>query len=228
MKPLTINIIPAPAVQDGSDAKRLLRTALYLSFVTIGYNIVEGLVSVYFGYSDDTLALFGFGVDSFVEVISGIGIAHMLLRMKHSSVDARDGFERTALRVTGVAFYILTVGLLAGIGLNIAFGVAPDTTLPGIVISTLSLATMYVLFRLKMKVGTALKSDAIIADANCTKTCFYLSFVLLASSGLYALFGIAWFDLLGSLGIAWFAWKEGREAFEKARSGTLACCCHED
>jgi divalent metal cation (Fe/Co/Zn/Cd) transporter len=69
-----------------------------------------------------------------------------------------------------------------------------------------------------------LSSDAIIADANCTKTCFYLSFILLASSGLYELFNIIWFDVAGSLGIAWFAFSEGKEAFEKAKSETLNCC----
>ena len=67
--------------------------------------------------------------------------------------------------------------------------------------------------RWKISVGKKLNSDAIIADANCTKTCFYLSFILLASSGLYELLGIAWFDIAGSLGIAWFAFREGKEAF---------------
>ena len=55
----------------------------------------------------------------------------------------------------------------------------------------------------------------VITDANCTKTCFYLSFILLASSGLYELFNIAYFDILGSLGIAYFAFSEGKETFEK-------------
>ncbi len=84
---------------------------------------------------------------------------------------------------------------------------------------------MYWLMTSKLKVGKALNSDAIIADANCTKTCFYLSFILLAASGLYELFSIAYFDILGSLGIAYFAFKEGREAFEKVKSGNLMCNC---
>ena len=78
----------------------------------------------------------------------------------------------------------------------------------------------------KMRIGKQLNSDAIIADANCTKTCFYLSFILLASSGLYELFGIAWLDIAGSLGIAWFAFSEGREAFEKSKMEELSCHCH--
>ena len=207
---------------------KLLRTAFILSLITIFYNIIEGVVSVYFGSEDETLALFGFGVDSFVEVISGIGIAHMILRMKYSKVVTRDKFEKTALRITGTVFFLLTLGLITGSVLNIISGVKPETTLVGIIVSVISIFTMYWLMTAKLKVGKALKSDAIIADANCTRTCFYLSFILLASSGLYEIFNIAYFDVLGSLGIAYFAFTEGREAFEKVRSGNLACNCDDE
>lgn len=210
------------------DMKNLIRTAFVLSLITIVYNIAEGIISVYFGAGDETLALLGFGVDSFVEVISGIGIAHMIIRMKYSKVESRDEFEKTALRITGTVFYLLAVGLIIGSILNIINGIRPETTLPGIIIAVISIGTMYWLMTSKLKVGKALHSDAIIADANCTKTCFYLSFILLGSSGLYELFNIAYFDTLGSLGIAYFAFKEGREAFEKARSGNLLCNCEHD
>jgi divalent metal cation (Fe/Co/Zn/Cd) transporter len=206
----------------------LIRKAFALSLITIFYNIAEGVISVYFGAGDETLALLGFGVDSFVEVISGIGIAHMILRMKYSKVETRDSFEKTALRVTGTAFYLLTAGLIAGSVLNLIFNVKPETTLPGIIIASVSILTMYWLMTSKLKVGKALNSDAIIADANCTKTCFYLSFILLAASGLYEIFNIPYFDILGSLGIAYFAFKEGRESFEKIKSGHLLCSCETD
>lgn len=205
--------------------KSKIKLAFVLSLITIFYNIAEGLISVYFGVSDDALALLGFGVDSFVEVISGIGIAHMILRMKYSKVETRDTFEKTALRITGTAFYFLTFGLIAGSVLNIINDVKPESTLPGIIIASISILTMYWLMTSKLKIGKALNSDAIIADANCTKTCFYLSFILLAASGLYELFNIAYFDILGSLGIAYFAFKEGKEAFEKVKSGNLMCNC---
>lgn len=206
----------------------LIRKAFVLSLITIFYNIAEGLISVYFGAGDETLVLLGFGVDSFVEVISGVGIAHMILRMKHSKVQTRDEFEKTALRITGSVFYLLVLGLIAGSVINIINDVKPSTTVPGMIIAIISIATMYWLMTSKLKVGKALNSDAIIADANCTKTCFYLSFILLISSGLYELFGIAYFDILGSLGIAYFAFKEGREAFEKVKSGNLMCNCEDD
>lgn len=204
---------------------KLLMRALVLAIITIVYNIVEGFVSVLFGASDDTLALFGFGVDSFVEVISGVGILHFIFRMKYREITKRDKFEKTALRITGTAFYILSAGLVIGSVLIIVNNIKPETTLPGIIISLVSIAAMYYLMNAKLKVGKELKSDAIIADANCTRTCFYLSFVLLASSGLYELFEMGFIDALGSLGIAYFAFKEGREAFEKVRTGSLACSC---
>jgi divalent metal cation (Fe/Co/Zn/Cd) transporter len=115
--------------------------------------------------------------------------------------------------------------LIAASVLNIINDVKPLTTIPGVIIAAISIATMYWLMTSKMKVGRLLNSDAIIADANCTKTCFYLSFILLLSSGLYELFSVKYFDILGSLGIAYFAFKEGREAFEKVKTGKLMCNC---
>ena len=177
----------------------LIKKAFILSLITIFYNIVEGIISVYFGTGDETLALLGFGVDSFVEVISGIGIAHMILRMRYSKVQSRDSFEKTALKITGTSFYLLTIGIIIGSVFNIINDVKPTTTIPGIVVASISILTMYWLMSSKLKVGKELKSDAIIADANCTKTCFYLSFILLGASGLYELFNIAYFDIIGSL-----------------------------
>lgn len=208
--------------------EKLINTAYILAIVTIAYNVIEGVVSVFFGINDETLALLGFGVDSFVEVLSGIGILHMIFRMKKAGINdvpTRDKFERRALKITGTAFYILVAGLIAGSVINIVAGAKPETTTVGIIISILSILTMYFLMSWKMKIGKQLNSDAIIADANCTKTCFYLSFILLASSGLYELFGIVWFDIAGSLGVAWFAFSEGKEAFEKAKSEKLSCHC---
>jgi len=205
-----------------------LRFALALGLITIFYNIIEGTISIFFGMEDETLALFGFGVDSFVEVISGIGITHMLLRMKYSKVVSRDKFEKTALRITGFSFFLLAIGLIVGSVINLVINSHPQTTVAGIIIAVISILTMYWLMTSKLKVGKALNSDAIIADANCTKTCFYLSFILLAASGLYELFHIRYFDILGSLGIAYFAFNEGREAYEKVKSGNLACNCDDE
>lgn len=207
------------------EKNKLLHIAFILSLITIIYNIAEGIISLYFGIDDETLSLLGFGTDSFVEVISGIGIAHMVMRMRYSKVNQRDKFERQALRVTGFGFYILTIGIIAGAILTIIEGSKPDTTWPGIIIAAISILTMYFLMRYKLKIGKALESDAIIADANCTKSCLYLSIVLLVSSVAYEVFQIGYIDTLGSLGIAWFTFSEGRESFEKAKSNKMSSGC---
>lgn len=208
------------------DHKKLLHTALILSIITIVYNVIEGIISVYFGIEGETLSLLGFGTDSFVEVISGIGIAHMVFRMKSSEVEKRDKFERQALRITGTGFYILTTGIIVGAVFNIIERNKPETTIPGLIIAGISILTMYFLMRYKLTIGKKLNSDAVIADANCTKSCLYLSIVLLVSSGLYEIFKIGYIDIIGSLAIAWLTFKEGREAFEKVKKNKIAFCCN--
>jgi len=204
--------------------EHLYKRATLLALITIGYNLLEGLVSVWLGLADETIALFGFGADSFVEVISGIGIWHMLRRQAASSCQtSRDAFEQRALRITGTAFYLLTTGLVATAILNLWQGHAPETTVWGIVVSVVSIVSMWLLIRAKVRVGTALQSDAILADAACTRTCLQLSVVLLVASAGYELTGSGLFDSLGSLLIAWLSWREGREAFGKAAGKSCRC-----
>lgn len=200
----------------------LYRVASILAIVTIAYNILEGLVSVYFGAEDSTLALFGFGLDSFVEVISGIGIWHMIQRIQRQPERDPDRFEITALRITGSAFYLLSVGLTISALLNLYRGHKPETTFWGIVIALISISVMWILIRYKMKVGSQLHSDAILADANCSRVCLWLSWVLLFASVGYELTGIGGMDAVGAIIIAVFSFREGRESFEKARGET----CH--
>jgi divalent metal cation (Fe/Co/Zn/Cd) transporter len=207
-----------------AERRRLLGRANALALVTIFYNVLEGLVSIGFGLQDETLALFGFGVDSFVEVISGVGIWHMLRRLRaHAGGEVPDRFERDALRVTGSAFYLLAAGLAATAAVSFARGGAPESTFWGTVISLVSIVTMWLLIRLKLSVGRALGSAALLADAACTRACLQLSFVLLAASLGYRLTGIGGLDAAGALGIAVLALREGRESFVKARGGSCSC-----
>ncbi|MGW8272910.1 MAG: cation transporter [Thermodesulfovibrionales bacterium] len=207
----------------GSRRALLYRWALWLAAVTLIYNVLEGLLSVFFGLEDETIALFGFGLDSFVEVISGVGIWHMVRRVQKDGDESVDSFERTALRVTGTAFYLLTGGLILTAAFNVIQGHAPETTLWGIVVASISIVTMWLLIRLKTSVGRQLGSQAILADANCTKACLYLSFVLLVSSLGYEISGVRHLDALGAAAIALLSLREGREAFAKARGEGCGC-----
>lgn len=192
--------------------------ALWLALFTIFYNFVEGLISIYFGAQDETLTLFGFGIDSFIEVMSGSGILVMVLRIRTMSDSPRSQFEQTALRITGTSFYLLAIGLGTTAIYNIITSHKPVTTLPGLIISLISLAVMWALVMGKRRVGNVLDSPPILADANCTMVCIYMSAVLLISSLVYQFTGFGFVDILGAIGLIYFSINEGREAFEKAMS----------
>jgi len=203
--------------------KRLVDRALLLALITIAYNVIEGAVSVIIGVKDETLSLFGFGLDSFVEVISGIGILHLTIRSAQKNEQSLDRFEQQALRITGTAFYLLALTLFATGAINYYAENMPETTFWGIIISLISILTMSILIKEKKTVGRALESDAIIADANCTRACLLLSIVLLAASVGYEWTGFAGMDAAGAILIGILAAKEGREAFQKAKGKMCSC-----
>jgi divalent metal cation (Fe/Co/Zn/Cd) transporter len=203
---------------------RLYKQAYRLSLFTIFYNIIEGIVSMILGYEDETLTLFGFGADSFIEVMSGIGIAIMILRIRQNPDSPKSTFEIKALKITGTAFYLLSVGLIAGMVFNIINHHKPETTLWGVVISLISIAVMVWLMNAKKSVGKKLHSEPIISDANCTKICVYMSIVLLLSSLVYELTGFTYADVIGAAGLIYFSISEGKEAFEKSKGKEDICC----
>ena len=207
---------------------KLYKQAYILSLFTIFYNLIEGVVSMILGYQDEALTLFGFGVDSFIEVMSGIGIAVMILRIKQNHNSSKSSLEIKALKITGTAFYLLSTGLLAGIVVSIIKHQKPETTFWGVVISLISIAVMVWLMNAKKKIGKQLNSEPIIADANCTKVCVYMSIILLASSLIYELTSFPYADVIGSVGLIYFSISEGKEAFEKAKGKACSCGtnCH--
>ena len=202
---------------------RLYKLAYRLSLFTIFYNIIEGIVSMSLGYQDETLTLFGFGVDSFIEVMSGIGIAVMITRIRQNPDSPKNDFEIKALKITGTAFYLLSIGLLTGTVINIINHHRPETTFWGIVISIVSIVVMIWLMMAKKRVGRQLNSEPIISDANCTKICVYMSVVLLVSSLIYELTGFIYADAIGAAGLVWFSVSEGKEAFDKAKGKICGC-----
>ncbi|HLP31292.1 MAG TPA: hypothetical protein VK150_08015, partial [Geothrix sp.] len=145
------------------------RRALWLSALTIVYNLAEGLVSMAFGWADDSIALFGFGADSFIEVASALLVLWKLL--DHGNL-AR---ERKATRAIGWLFLALTAGIAGGALLQLTAQRHPPTTVPGLVISLLSLSFMVFLWRAKLQAARALDSATVAADAACSLACIQLS-----------------------------------------------------
>ncbi|MBL7857187.1 MAG: cation transporter [Cyclobacteriaceae bacterium] len=217
----------APPLSLSKPEHKLYSVAFALAIFTIVYNLVEGILATYFGYEDETLTLFGFGIDSFIEMISGIGIVYMILRIRKNPTSSRGKFERTALRITGYSFYILTSGLLLSAAFILYTGQKPETTFWGVVISLISIVVMLLLIYGKIKIGKKLQSEPILADANCTKVCIYMSVILLVSSGIYELTHLPYLDAAGTLGLAWFSYREGQECFEKAATNKSCSCDHE-
>ncbi len=201
--------------------KRLYIFAFALALITVFYNIVERVVSVFYGLEGGSMTLFGFGVDSFVDVVSGIGIWHMVRRIRSKGDEHFDYFQQTALKITGTGFYVLAMGLSIIAAVVLYSGHKPDTTFWGVVVSIVSIATMWLLIRYKVKVGKLLNSKAILSDAACTRACLQLSIVLLIASVGYEVTHIGGIDSVGTFLVAGLCSREGREALEKAKAKTV-------
>ncbi|MEN9281353.1 MAG: hypothetical protein RL594_288 [Bacteroidota bacterium] len=198
-------------------------TARLLALFTVIYNLVEGGVSTYFGADDETLALFGFGIDSFIESISGVGVLLMIRRIQQHGATRRTEAEISALRITGVAFYVLSAMLVLSIVASVVAGHEPESTRWGVIIGLTSIAAMSWLVTRKRHIARELKSAPLMADANCTLVCIFMSVSVLVSALIYELTSFAYADVVGAAAILWFSISEGRECFAKAKGHECSC-----
>ena len=175
----------------------MARRGRRLEYITIAWSALEGLVAVIAGIAAGSISLAGFGIDSFIEVTSG---ATLLWR---TSVDAneprRERNERLALRIVGLCFLALAVYLVYESISDLIRRKAPERSVLGIVLVSVSLVVMPLLSRAKREVGTVLQSAAMHADAKQTDLCVYLSAILLCGLLLNALFGLWWADPVAAL-----------------------------
>ncbi len=197
------------------EKRQLYKIAFGLSILTIISCLLEAIFSLYFGYADQTLTLFGFGIDSLIETASAVGIAHLITRIRNNNNVVRDDFEQFALKVTGVSFYVLSLTLAFSAIVAAVTNHKPETTVPGLIISLLSILMMMGLMVAKLRVGRDLNSRPIIADGNCTKVCIQMSLTLLIASLIYQITNIGYVDAVGSVVIAYFSYREGAECLEK-------------
>jgi divalent metal cation (Fe/Co/Zn/Cd) transporter len=202
---------------------RAVRRGQWLTWTTLGYNSLEGLLSVGAGFLAGSVALVGFGVDSFIEVTASVAA---IWRLRVDADAHRRAFaERRALRVIGLCFLALAVYITVDAARSLLIGAAPGESLLGIAIAAVSLVVMPLLARAKRAVAKVLASRAIRAEARQTDICMYLSAILLGGLGLNALLGWWWADPIAALAMAPFIAWEGREALR----GRAACDdCVED
>ncbi len=189
-----------------------LHRGMVLEYLTIGWNVIEGLVAVISGAVSGSIALIGFGIDSFIETASG-AILLWRLRAEHRGRD-REHVERRALKLVGISFILLAAYVAFDSIKALVARAAPDRSIVGIVVAIVSLIVMPWLARQKRNAAADLNSAALRADSRQTSLCAYLSLILLGGLLLNALLGWWWADPLAALCMVPIIAKEGRDAFK--------------
>jgi divalent metal cation (Fe/Co/Zn/Cd) transporter len=196
------------------------RRALLLSYLTVGYNVLEGALSVLAGGLASSIALVGFGMDSFVESISG-GIMIWRFRQTRLSAAEEERIEARAVKLVGLSFFVLAAYILFEAARKLLARDLPEPSLFGVVIAATSLVVMPLLFVAKQRTGRRLGSRSLLADSKQTLACTFMSFALLLGLLANRLFRLWQADpIVGMLIAAWLV----REGFEALRQGKLCAC----
>ncbi|HET7489754.1 MAG TPA: cation transporter [Acidimicrobiales bacterium] len=207
-----------PAAAARSD---VVRRALLLNRLTIGWNTLEGVVAVAAGVAAGSVSLVGFGLDSAIEVSAAAILAWRLIQERRGG--CMQEHDRRATRAIAVSFAALALYVAFGSARDLLTGARPEVSVAGIVVAVLSLTMMPVLARAKRRLAPALGSRAVEADATQSNLCALLSAVLLVGLGANALFGWAWADPMAGLGIAVVAAAAAVQTW-RAESLEDTCC----
>jgi divalent metal cation (Fe/Co/Zn/Cd) transporter len=187
-----------------------VHTAIRLEYFTVGYNILEGIAALVLGGVANSVALIGFGLDSFVETFSGFVVLRRF-RAEAAGHCAEEA-EAKALKYVAWSFFILAAYIAIDSGHKLLTAERPDPSVPGIVLAALSLVIMPLLAYRKRRAGQRLVSTALVSDSKQTVVCAFLSVFLLAGLMFNAAFGWWWADPIGALAMLPWLIREGREA----------------
>jgi divalent metal cation (Fe/Co/Zn/Cd) transporter len=202
-----------------SDPK-LGRRALLLSYFTVGYNVLEGVLSILAGGLASSIALVGFGMDSFIESISG-GVMIWRFRQKRLSEAEEKKVEARAVRLVGWSFFVLAAYILFEAVRKLVAREVPDPSLFGIIIAATSLVVMPALYIAKRRTGRRLGSRSLLADSKQTLACTFMSLALLLGLLANRLFGFWQADPIVGLFIGIWLVREGVETLKEGR----LCSC---
>ena len=204
---------------NNEESLRLHKRALILSYITVGYNIIEGVVSLLAGFLAGSIALVGFGLDSFVESLSG-GVMIWRFR-KHGKIseEEEERVERKATRLVAYTFFILAAYVLYESVKRLVLQEIPAPSLFGIIIAIVSIITMPFLFYMKYRTGKAINSKSLIADSKETLACVFLSLALLIGLGLNYIFGFWQADPVVGIIIVIYLSREGYEILKGKDEG---------
>ena len=189
-----------------------IRRGKVLEFLTVAYNLLEGVIAVGAGIVAGSIALVGFGFDSGIEVLASLLLIWRLY--------VGERVEKRALQLVGASFLLLAAYVAFDATKALVRSEAPDESIIGIVLAAVSVVVMPLLVRAKRRVADAIQSRAMHAEATQTQLCMYLSAILLAGLGLNAAFGWWWADPVAALVMVPIIANEGREAL---RGDTCEC-----
>jgi divalent metal cation (Fe/Co/Zn/Cd) transporter len=191
-----------------------LRRGQQLEFLTVGWNLIEGVISVAAALAAGSVALLGFGIDSFVESASGaIIIWRLRAEGANSDTEAVESIERRARKLVALSVFGLALYVAIDAVKTLIVQDRPEPSVVGMLVTGLSLGVMWWLARAKRRVAIALGSRAMEADAFQTTACWWLSLIVLGGIGINSLTGWWWADPVAALGMTWFLVSEGREAW---------------
>ncbi|MFC2044926.1 cation diffusion facilitator family transporter [Chloroflexota bacterium] len=200
------------SIKDETSLK-LSRRALLLSYFTVGYNVLEGIASIVAGALAGSIALIGFGLDSFVESLSGSVMIWRFRKQGKLSKEEEEDVEGKATKFVGYTFFILAIYVLYESIDKLISKEAPQPSLFGVIIAIVSLIIMPTLFYKKYQVGKALGSRSLIADSKETLACMLLSLALLVGLCVNYLFGLWQADPIVGFVVVIFLVREGYETF---------------
>jgi divalent metal cation (Fe/Co/Zn/Cd) transporter len=202
------------------DREKGVRQALRLEYLTIGWNVVEGVVAVTAAVLAGSVALLGFGIDSFVESASGgILVWRLLAERRGANAEKLERLDARAHELVGASLFLLALYVALDASMALWAREAPRPSAVGIALTAVSIATMQWLARAKRRAARHLGSRALEADAFQTTACFWLSIVTLGGVGLNAAFGWWWADPVAALGMTVFIAREGLEAWRGEECG---------
>lgn len=193
----------------------LHKRALGLSYFTVGYNIIEGIASIAAGFWAGSIALVGFGLDSFIESMSGSIMIWRFRKHEKLSQEEEEKIEKKAVKLVAITFFILGAYVLFESVKKLLRREIPDPSIIGIIIAMISIIVMPILFYLKYKTGKQIKSRSLIADSKETLACMFLSAALLVGLGLNYLYGFWQADPIVGLIIVVYLLKEGYSTWKE-------------
>ena len=214
--------IMSTPIPPSAGRKAMRAHALRLEYLSIGWNVVEGVVAVAAALAAGSVALLGFGIDSFVETASA-AILVWRLKAEDGASDraAIDRLDRRAHRLVGLSLFLLAAWVALDATLALWARERPEASPVGIVLTSISIVVMVALARAKRRAAAALESRALEADSFQTTACWWLSVLTLTGIGLNAAFGWWWADPVAALAMTIFLVREGREAWRGED-----CGCH--